>query len=276
MQHKIEPDLYIDLDKNIRESNSAFLKKMPQFVINLLKRIVMQQEFNVLLTSLGDVKGNAFLNGTLQKLNITVKIHGIENLPENGRCIFAANHPFGVIDGLILTHTVSTKYGTLRAIANDAFNLIPQLNEFITDVNVYGTSSKEKISALNAIYDSAHAITHFPSGEVSRVYDGKVQDTIWQKSFIKKAVESKRDIVPFHFHGENSKLFYFLFKIRKSLGLKMNIELMLLPREFFNKKNQTIELTIGKPIAYTTFDKSKSHQEWANHVKESVYGLPRL
>lgn len=273
MQSKKEPDLYIDLDKNIRESNSNFLKKLPQFAINLLKRIVKQRQFNELLTTLGDVKGNAFLNGTLREMNITVVIHGKENLPDNGRCIFAANHPFGVIDGLILTHTVSTKYGTLRAIANDAFKLIPQLSEFITDVNVYGATSKEKINALNAIYDSEYPITHFPAGEVSRYYYGKIQDAIWHKSFIKKAVESKRDIVPFYFHGANSKLFYFVFRLRKLLRIQLNIELMLLPREFFKKKNQTIELSIGKPISYTTFDKSKSHQEWANEVRKSLYQL---
>jgi len=60
---------------------------------------------------------------------------------ENGKCFFVANHPFGILDGLILTYTVSQKYGTLKAIANDSFAFVPQLRPFVAAVNVFGKSS---------------------------------------------------------------------------------------------------------------------------------------
>ena len=265
--------LFIDLEKNIRETNSTLLKRLPKFVVNALKRIVCQDELNNVLTKYKDDVGLDFLNSMLDDFKLDLRVTGKENLPENGRCFFAANHPFGILDGMLLTHTVASKYGRLTAIANDAFMLIPHLAPFITEVNVYGRSSKERITALNEVYASDLPITHFPAGEVSRVYNGLVQDAPWQKSFIKKAIEHKRDIVPLHFEGGNSRLFYRIFKMRRALGLKMNLELMLLPREFFKKRNATIHVHIGEPIPYTRFNSKHTHEEWAQVVRAEVYAL---
>ena len=267
------PPLYIDLDKNIQESNSALLKGMPKPLIRLLKNIILQDKLNATLHKYRNDVGLDFLNKMIEELNLKLEISGLENLPENGRCFFTANHPFGILDGLILTHTVASKYGNLTAIANDAFMLIPQLRPFITEVNVYGSSSKDRIRALNEMYGSELPITHFPAGEVSRVYNNDIQDAPWQKSFIKKAVQHKRDIVPIHFSGKNSKLFYRIFKLRRTMGIDMNIELMLLPREFFKMRNKTIHVHIGKPISYQRFSSEHSHEEWAQDVRAEVYEL---
>ena len=99
-----------------------------------------------------------------------------ENLPENGKCFFAANHPLGVIDGLVLTNMVAEKYGDLRAIANDAFMFAPHMRPLVAAVNVFGRSSREYLTALEDVYNSDIPITHFPAGLVSRRFNGKVQD----------------------------------------------------------------------------------------------------
>jgi putative hemolysin len=267
------PELYINLEESIRASNSSFLKKLPRFSIRILKWIIRQDKLNKTLTKFGHLEGLAFLEAMLKEMNVTVEIHGKENLPENGRCFFAANHPFGILDGLILTHIVASKYGNLTAIANDAFMLIPQLKPFITEVNVYGSSSKERIRVLNEMYASDLPITHFPAGEVSRIYNNDIQDARWQKSFIKKAIENKRDIVPIRFAGKNSNLFYTIFKMRRTIGLDMNIELVLLPREFFRMHDKTIHVYIGKPISYQHFTAEHSHEEWAQGIRAEVYDL---
>jgi putative hemolysin len=264
---------YIDLESIIKKSDSAFLKKLPRFVIRLVQRIIMENEINRVLTKYKGEIGVDFLEAVLKEFNINLAIEGKENLPENGRCFFAANHPYGIIDGLILTHTVGCKYGTLKAIGNEAFTFIPHLRPLIAVVNVYGQTPKEYIEALEKVFDSDTPITHFPSGEVSRFYRGQVQDCAWQKSFINKSVTKQRDIVPFYFFGRNSVLFYTIGVLRKLLGIKLNIELMLLPREMFRKRNKTIRVIIGKPIPATHFDKSLSHQQWAQKLRSHVYAL---
>jgi putative hemolysin len=264
---------YIDLASIIENSNSSFLKRLPRFVVRLVQRIIMEDEMNRIMTKYANVIGNDFLFAMLKEFNITVELEGKENLPDNGRCFFIANHPFGVIDGLVLTSTIVEKYGNFKAIGNEAFMFIPNMRPLIAAVNVFKPNSKEYISALEQVFDSDIAITHFPSGEVSRLYHWRIQDCAWQKSFIYKSSSKNRDVVPFYFYGRNSLLFYTIGIVRKLLGIKINIELMLLPREMFRKKNKTIRGKIGKPIPATTFDKSHTHQEWAGKLRDYLYRM---
>jgi putative hemolysin len=261
----------INIAEILGKSGSKTLNRIPQVVIRLIERIICQKKMNRILHKYRNQSGVAFQPFIINEFNLTLEVHGLENLPEHSNCFFVANHPFGIIDGLVLTYYVGQKYGDLRAIGNDAFLLIPNLRPLIAAVNVYGPNSKKYVLALEQVYQSDVAITHFPAGEVSRVYNGKIQDAPWQKSLITKAISSKRDVVPFYFEGTNSRLFYAIYRFRKLLGINLNFELILLPREMFGKQDKTIRITIGKPIPWQRFDKSLTHHEWAQKVREHVY-----
>jgi putative hemolysin len=264
---------YIDVAASIKDSDSDFLKKLPAFLVRWIEKIIKQDAMNGILERSKDCKGAEFHRKVMEELNVSIQLEGLENLPDSGRCFFVANHPFGIIDGMVLTKTVLEKYGDLRAIGNDAFLLIPNLRPYIAMVNVYGRTSREAITELDKIYNSDMPITHFPAGVVSRRNNGIIKDGPWQKSFIPKAISCQRNIVPFYFHGRNSRLFYGVNMVRRALGIKLNIELMLLPREMFFKRNCTIKVTIGKPISWTKFDSSCTHVHWAQKVKEHVYNM---
>ena len=66
-----------------------------------------------------DYVGIDFPPKILEYLKVKFEIKGEENLPEDGRCIFVTNHPFGIIDGLIVLSVVGKRYGKLRIISND-------------------------------------------------------------------------------------------------------------------------------------------------------------
>ena len=264
---------HLNVAELLKKSDSNSLRHLPWFVVRLIEKIICQDQMNYVISKYINYVGVSFQPKVIGEFNITLNVRGVENLPDNSRCFFASNHPFGVIDGLILTYYVGQKYGDLKAIGNDAFMHVPTLRPLIAAVNVYGRCSKEYIKALDEVYNSEVAITHFPAGEVSRVYNGKVQDAPWQKSFITKAVSSKRDIVPFYFEGTNSSFFYFVYRLRRMMGINANLELILLPREMFKKRNKTVSLVIGKPIPWQRFDDSMSHYEWAQKVREHVYKM---
>jgi len=140
---------HIDLAKIIQEGNSKILKKLPHIAVRLVAKIIKQDEINCILNKYSEYTGAEFLPKIIEEFNLKLEIEGKENLPENGKCFFVANHPFGIIDGLILTLIVSQKYGTLKAIANDSFMFVPQLRPFIAAVNVFGKSSKEYLNAID-------------------------------------------------------------------------------------------------------------------------------
>lgn len=269
MSEKIKK--YIDIEENLKRDKPKLYKRLPKFVLFLIKRILHENEANIICRKYKDYSGIDFIPKLIEYFNIKIDVKGIENLPEHKNCIFVANHHLGFLDGLVLTYLVSQKYGKLKAIGNEAFMYIPNMRPMIASVNVFGKNSREYIKDLNELYASDIPITHFPNGTVARVHKGKVKDEKWTKSFITRAVTNERDIVPIRFFEKNSRLFYTIYRIRKFLGIKTNIELILLLNELFRRRNSTVKVKIGKTISYKKFGKTKSHSQWAEAVKEHVY-----
>jgi putative hemolysin len=140
-------------------------------------------------------------------------------------------------------------------------------------VNKHGSQAKEAIMSLEKTYASENQILYFPAGLCSRKKKGMIKDLKWQKSFISKAIQHKRDIVPAFFSGRNSNFFYNLSNIRTFFGIRANIEMLYLPDEMFRQKGEKLKLVFGKPIPWQTFDGSRSAMEWAEWVKTKSYEL---
>jgi putative hemolysin len=264
----------IDIEKAIRESNSKFFKSLPRFVVRLIIKIIRQNEFNEVIYNNRDKNGVPFLNGILNDWNVKVEVIGDEIIPASGRFIFASNHPVGGIDALGIFNMIYRHFPDVVSPANELLRLVPNIQPLIFGVNVFGKTTRDKAVKMNELYESDAQIMIFPAGEVSRRKNGKISDITWQKSFIAKAVEHKRDIIPVFISGRNSNLFYFVANFRKFLGIKMYIETMLLPGEMLKQRNSKTVLYIGKPIKYQTFTNEFTHAEWAQKVKKIVYSIP--
>jgi hypothetical protein len=95
----------------------------------------------------------------------------------------------------------------------------------------------------------------------------------WKKSFLQKAIEHKRDIVPMFFDGKNSNFFYGLANLRKRLGIKANIEMLYLSDELFKSKHSSFGMYFGEPMPWSMFDKGRGLGELAEEIREKVYSL---
>jgi putative hemolysin len=232
---------------------------------------VHQRDINEFLEKHGNKMGLDFVKAAIQDFNVKVNIRGDENLPHQGRFIFASNHPLGGFDGILLMDVLSRYYSDFKVLSNDLLMNIINLQPLFIPINKHGKQATEAARKLDKAFRSGTQIVTFPAGLVSRQFGGVVMDLVWHKNFITKSVEYKRDVIPVHFTGRNSKFFYSMYKIRKFLGIKSNLEMFYLVDETYRHRNDTLTVTFGKPIPYTTFDKSKTHLQWAKWVKEQVY-----
>jgi putative hemolysin len=264
----------IDVEKAIKSGNNRFLKSLPGFLIKLLRWLIHEDEMNAAIYHSRHLEGVPFVRDVLKGWNVKVRLNGIENIPSSGRFIFASNHPVGGIDALAFFDSIGSHYPDMISPANELLYNIPNMRTLIFGLNVFGKSSRETVEGLNALFDSDRQIFIFPAGEVSRRKKGKISDNEWQKSFITKAVEHKRDVIPVHISGRNSNLFYNVANLRTFFGIKMFIETMLLPHEMMKQRNSNVTITVGKPISWRTFTEGKSHFDWAQLVKSTVYSLP--
>lgn len=263
----------IDVEKVIRTKNPRLLKMLPGFVLSYIKRIVHQEEFNEYLQLTKDVYAHDFVSETLKNFQIQVISEGSENIPEQGGCIIACNHPLGGIDGIAVMNEVGKKRKDIKAMVNDILMNLENLSTLLVPINKHAKNLAENVKRIDQAYASDECIIVFPAGLVSRRQKGKIKDLEWKKSFITKAIKYKRNIIPVHIDARNSNFFYNLASLRKLIGIKANIEMFFLVDEVYKQKGKFIKLTIGKPIPYTAFTKECSDLCWAEKVKSYVYDL---
>ena len=264
----------LDVDKILQSKAGNKAKYVPRFVVNYLKKILHQDELNIFLKSTAGKVGVPFLKDSVKFLDMTLKVHGMENLPENGLCTFVSNHPLGGQDGVALGFILGTKYdGKIKYMVNDLLMNLHGLAPLCIPINKTGKQAKDFPRMVEAGFASDNQLIMFPAGLCSRRQNGVIRDLDWKKTFIVKSVEAHRDVVPIHFEGRNSNFFYNLANFCKMLGIKFNIAMLYLADEMLKNRHKTFTITIGKPIPWQTFDKSKSPAGWAQYVKDIVYKL---
>lgn len=268
-----EKVINIDIAKVLK--HKAPKTKVPKFIVNYLRRIVHEDEFNQFFKENPDLKNLDFIEAAFKYLEVTTDIEGKENLPpKGGRYIFASNHPLGGLDGIATGYLIGKEYdGKVRFFSNDLMMNLHPMRDLFVPVNKTGSQSKDHAELMQQLYESDNHLVTYPAGMCSRKINGRIVDLEWKKNFISKAIQYQRDVVPIYFEGRNSNFFYNLAKVRKFLRIKLNIEMMYLADEMFKQKGNQFTIRIGKPIPWQTFDKSKSQSHWAEWVKEIVYSM---
>jgi len=274
--------LQIDIRKVLKAK--APNARVPEFFIRFLERIAHQDEMNAFLRSHGHLTGAAFARATYEEnFGVTVSIEGAENVPAADQpLIFASNHPLGAIDGVIEAALVSeVRNRPLKLIVNDLLMYMEPLREFFVPVNKVGKQSRENARLQQEMWESGCDVLTFPAGACSRlqrnVWTSKprfvVHDLEWQKSFVRKACEYKRDIVPVYFDGANTRRFYLIAFFRKLFRIKLNIEMLFLVDEMYRTRGKHFTVRVGKPIPWQTFDSSRTPLQWAQHLQTITYSL---
>ena len=235
--------LSVDIEKVIRGKSQKLADRLPRFVLNYIKKTIHQDEINRLLLENREYTGVEFASHILKDIYVSYRVHFSGKRPApDGRYIFVSNHPLGGLDGMILISYIGSSFGDVKFIVNDLLMYIRPLAPVFVPVNKYGRMRHDNTRMFQETFDSDSQILYFPAGLCSRLIKGKVTDLDWKKTFVTKAIESRRDIIPMFFSGKNSRRFYRLANLRKKLGIKVNIETFLLPDEMFRKKGSAFDL----------------------------------
>ncbi|MDE7180743.1 MAG: 1-acyl-sn-glycerol-3-phosphate acyltransferase [Muribaculaceae bacterium] len=243
----MEGPLKIDLRRIVRERGM----KVPSAVVALIERIICQKQLNEMLEYAYPAEGAAFAERIYTHLDLTLTVEGEENIPPSGRFVFASNHPLGGLDGIGLVKVLGARYGDdgIRVLVNDMLMNVEPLKKVFLPVNKFGAQGREATKAINAAYASDRQIVMFPAGLVSRLHDDRgIRDLEWQKSFVAKAIETGRLIIPVRFEGLNRRRFYRLARWRRRFGIKFNIEQIFLPSEVCASRGRSYRIRFLPPV----------------------------
>jgi putative hemolysin len=234
-----------------------------------------EEEINTFISSHKEVLNEDFCEAVVNYFNINVEIKGIEHIPKTGPIIIAMNHPLGGMDALALVSGIRHHRSDMRFIVNDLLMSLTNLKGLFVGVNKHGKNQISTRQEIMQLFESDEAVCIFPAGMVSRIFEGKIQDSEWKKTFITYALKYDQPIIPVYIDGKLTPRFYRVFKWRKFLGIKANIEMFFLADELFKQRNKTITFTVGQPIYSNDLDKTQSEQVLAQNVKKVVYSIPK-
>jgi len=209
-------------------------------------------------------------------LNINYNSDALNNIPKTGPLVIVANHPYGVLDGIVINHlTHKIRRDNFKVLTNTALYKMKEANPTLLPIDFDMTEEAIKTNLdtrkkARAILKEGGCIAVFPAGGVSSIptwKDKVAQDTEWQP-FIGSLIQgSKATVVPMFFEGQNGRLFQvcslFSLTIRLSLYIK----------ELADRIGSRVGVKIGKPIPYSELEHLKDKVDLMHHLRTKTYEL---
>lgn len=202
-----------------------------------------------------------FWHSIMEGYGVTIDIMQGElgDIPVDQPFVLVANHPYGILDGLVMGSVLAQSGANFKIIANDIFNKAREISDKILPISFKNT--REAISLnlrtrKNALSHLSHggAIGIFPGGTVSTSSKlfSQPADPAWRSFTAKMIFKSNALVVPIFFDGNTSRIF------QLASHLHPNIRAGLLLREFKLRLDKPVRIVIGKPIPRCRMDLFKN------------------
>ncbi|WP_170419001.1 lysophospholipid acyltransferase family protein [Ruegeria arenilitoris] len=201
--------------------------------------------------------GRDFWSVMVERYGLSLNVVGgaLSNIPKDGPLILIANHPYGILDGLMMGHVLSQTRGDFRILANHVFHKAEDLNRIILPISF--DQSKEAMrlnlqtrkTALDYLGQGG-AIGIFPGGTVSTAARpfAHPMDPGWRGFTARMVAKSNATVVPLFFDGHTSRL----FQIASHLHVTLRMGLLI--KEFKKRVDTPVDVVVGQPIGRDVLD----------------------
>lgn len=221
---------------------------------------------------------SAFFGEALSRLEMTVNVadDGFAKIPKEGPLVIVANHPYGVLDGLIIGRLAQETQLDFRVLTHSALCQVPEMQDYLLPVDFSETREALQTNLATRararqILDEAGCLVVFPAGGVStarHLFDFSLaEDDPWQPFTSHLIRRAKATVLPIHFGGQNGRLFHTVSQF--SLALRS----ALLFHEVYQKIGGAVDVVIGDPIPFAALEAFDSRSALADHLKQITYAL---
>jgi putative hemolysin len=222
-------------------------------------------------------QGRDFWEVMVDRYGLSLDVVGgaLDNIPRTGPLIIIANHPYGILDGLILGHILSVTRGDFRILAHKVFRKAEELDKIILPVNFDET--KEAVAQNIATRKESlgylargGCIGVFPGGTVSTAVKpfAKPMDPGWRGFTARMIAKSNATVLPIYFDGHTSRLF------QLASHLHYTLRMGLLIKEFRKRVDTPVRVVIGDPIpAHEIDSRKKDARELMDFLRKATYEL---
>jgi putative hemolysin len=236
----------------MRDALSTLLgQKLPAPVEGAIEKLLRLDRFDRLWDDVPGADTRLIASHPLALLNVHIQVseRDLALIPKRGPVVAVANHPFGLIEGAILPSLFLSVRPDVKIMANHLLAAMPETKDLCIFVDPYGgdraaRANHKGLKDAIAWLRQSGLLAVFPAGEVSHLNlkERSITDPEWNHSVARLIRITGATVLPVYFLGANSALF-------QLLGcLHPRVRTALLPHEFFNKHDRTIEVRIGSPI----------------------------
>jgi putative hemolysin len=226
-------------------------QRLPAPVEGAIEKLLLLDRFDGIYDAVPGADDRLIAEHPLAMLNVRPQLtpRDLALIPRQGPVVAVANHPFGLIEGAILASILLSVRPDVKLLANHLLAAVTEASRLCIFVDPFGGECAVRANR-KGLKDAIAWLKHngmlavFPAGEVAHL-DWKqraVIDPEWSRSVARLIRITGATVLPVYFVGANSALFQLLGLLHP------RVRTALLPHEFFNKHDRTIEVRIGSPI----------------------------
>ncbi|WP_299736462.1 lysophospholipid acyltransferase family protein [uncultured Roseobacter sp.] len=221
--------------------------------------------------------GRDFFDVMVERYGLTLEtVSGsLDLIPREGPLIMIANHPYGILDGLMMGHILARTRGDFRILANSVFRKAEDLNRIILPISFDTTKEAMALNiatrktALDYLSNNG-AIGIFPGGTVSTAARpfSRPMDPGWRSFTARMIAKSGATVVPLYFDGHTSRLFQIASHMHSTLRMG------LLIKEFRKRVDTPVKVAIGQPIGRDVLEPlAKDGKAMMDFLRKATYEL---
>ena len=157
-------------------------------------------------------------------INLLTKQSEITKIPKKGSLVITANHPHGLVDGMVLAELIGQVRTDYKILTRSLLTGVKQIDQFMIPVpfdheeNALKKSLDMRKNAMDHL-EKGGVIVIFPSGKVasSESMFGNVVEGDWNPFTAKLIQKSGANVLPIFFPGSNSRIYQIANQISATL-----------------------------------------------------------
>jgi putative hemolysin len=253
--------------------------RLKRFIIRLIERMSGQPYLKWLYEDHHNnpVPGETFWDSAIRRLELKIVCNedGLKAIPKTGPLVVVSNHPFGVLDGVVLCQLVGRVRDDFRVLINSVLYRAEEIRPFLLPIDFAETEEALKTNIRSRAEAKAHltaggCLVIFPAGGVSTtptVWHKRAIDSDWKTFTARLIAQAKAPVVPVYFAGQNSRLF------QLASHISMTLRLSLLFKEVHDRIGSEIRVRVGPVLPYDRLSNIADRHAFMDYLRDTTYAL---